>query len=339
MLLFLFVCAASGLVVIPAGLRVLHANIGNLDEESHIFGACPPGEPYRGGLCSLAQEQVLAKHIAAHRPNIVTLVEVVSARECAKDASWCPPGSGAYPSDASCCGKNALAQREQVLRILPPEMNWTVSCDTNDGHACIGVRSDNGVEVTIDGCAGAQVCNSTTPAPPRRTCDFLDPPADLRSDVSWVGLRVAGQAVRYVVAHPFAVGKDTTQWPCVADEYAQAFTHDPDSCVLLSGDWNSDCYRFPETLLPACEVWSKYVASGSSRYAAVYHTTPKGRPLPTWGVPLPLFSYDFFLHDKSNCALPPGFNCVVLGVSPNTTRVDSPLDQFDHKALLCTTDQ
>jgi hypothetical protein len=29
----------------------------------------------------------------------------------------------------------------------------------------------------------------------------------------------------------------------------------------------------------------------------------------------------------------------VLGVSPNTTRVDSPLDQFDHKALLCTTDQ
>jgi hypothetical protein len=171
-----FLLLACSVVILPPTLKVFHSNVGNLDEVSPSFGSCPRGEPYRGSLCSLAQEQVLSKHIAQLQPHIVTLVELVSAVQCAKNDTWCPS-----TRDASCCGSNRPKQSEQVLRILPPEQNWTVSCDTNDMHACIGVRSDDAVQITIVGCERGTICNSNTPAPPRRTCDFLRPPADLRS--------------------------------------------------------------------------------------------------------------------------------------------------------------
>lgn len=196
---------------IPNGLRVFHCNIGNLDESGSMFGPCPGGEPYKGGLCSLRQEESLGDRIEALNPHIVTLVEIVSAKQCAKNNSWCPSTVGSNSSDASCCGKNVLLQSEQILRILDPSRGWYVSCDTNDGHACIGVRSGGNVSVSLDGCnTRGVICNSTTPdAPDVDSCKFLDPPADLRSDVSWVNLKINGESIRYVVSHPWAedVGK------------------------------------------------------------------------------------------------------------------------------------
>lgn len=334
LLSLLSLCHSLPRTSLPSELRIFHCNVGNLDESGPVFGPCPGGEPYKGGLCSLRQEQALAKHIAALSPHVVTLVEIVSAAMCAKNRTWCPSTLGSNASDAPCCYKNVLEQQEQVLRILPPSEGWSVSCDTNDGHACIGVRSDERVAVSIEGCKPGRVCNSTTPnAPPESVCNFLDPPADLRSDVSWVNLTLNGQRIRYVISHPWAEDLSVPkQWPCTGLEYLQAFQQNVSNCVLLSGDWNADCYRFPTEGFPACKVWHQFVGS---QYTPVFYKTPHGYPLPSWGVPEPIFTLDYFLYDPHKCAMPSGWQCQVLGVSPNTTRVDDPWDSFDHKAVFC----
>lgn len=86
-------------------------------------------------------------------------------------------------------------------------------------------------------------------------------------------------------------------------------------------------------VLPACKIWHNYVGS---TYLPVFHETSTGHPLPSWGVPVPLFTLDYFLYNARQCVMPPAFQCQVLGVSPNTTRVDDPYDTFDHKALFCS---
>jgi hypothetical protein len=126
-----------------------------------------------------------------------------------------------------------------------------------------------------------------------------------------------------------------------------------DDCVMASGDFNSDPYREPEKWLPMSSVWHAHVGYTQNKlfrpyYITVFNTTD---PLPTWGVPGTLkFACSKALHSfclsdafltldyliaNHGCITPVGFMCSVLGVSPNTTRIDSPIDSFDHRALLC----
>ncbi len=72
------------------------------------------------------------------------------------------------------------------------------------------------------------------------------------------------------------------------------------------------------------------------RFVPVFDTVAKSSaPLPTWGVPVAFLTFDMLVVARGSCALPAGFGCRVLGVSPNTTRLDAPQNSCDHRAVLC----
>lgn len=75
----------------------------------------------------------------------------------------------------------------------------------------------------------------------------------------------------------------------------------------------------------------------SQRFVPVFDTVAgTSTPLPTWGVPVAFLTLDMMVVARGACALPPGFACRVMGVSPNTTRLDSPHDGCDHRAVFCS---
>lgn len=345
-LLCLLLQCVVGVTKFPPGIRILHANVGNLDED---FGPCPAGEPYKGGLCSLAQEDSMRKAIRLLQPHLVTLVEIVSEEQCKKNNSWCPPptSSSSYVSDAPCCHLNRLNTTEQVLRLLPPSDGWAVACDTNDGHACVGVRSnDPSVPISLIDCTNnGTICPLLTPPLPSPSCSWMNG-KDMRADVSWASLLLWDAPFQLGLSHPLWLpigqGMPPQAPQCVADQFTQMLRAPTSGrCVLLAGDWNDDCYRAPEDWLPACAVWRGSVGGEGMSYEAVFHNASNevGKPLPTWGEPLPFFTLDYFLRHRQECIMPDGFNCKVLGVSPGTTRFDFPQNTCDHKALLCTTQQ
>ena len=67
-----------------AWLNVLSVNLGNLDEV--VDKTCGVA-PYQGGLCSIAQEEIVAANLARLRPDIAFLTELVDSGRCEPD-SW-----------------------------------------------------------------------------------------------------------------------------------------------------------------------------------------------------------------------------------------------------------
>ncbi len=83
-----------------------------------------------------------------------------------------------------------------------------------------------------------------------------------------------------------------------------------------------DPYRAGD-VYPSANWWHTQVGEDA---AFTPHSVTEDPPLTTW---LELLTLDYVL---SNFLMG---SCEVLGVSEGTTRIDAPIEQMDHRALLC----
>lgn len=153
-------------------LRVLSANVGNLDGVNH--GPCPD-QPYEGALCSLTQERSIRARIDALAPDVAVLVEVFDARRCegahhdclAVRSSRvavreCPPGGTCVPGldtpaqPAECEGVGTISSvsrahatidgRAVTLVVMHP-----LNASSAQTDRCRAAQDRQGFEVLADG--------------------------------------------------------------------------------------------------------------------------------------------------------------------------------------------
>ena len=289
-----------------AWLSVLSVNVGNLDEV--VDKTCGVA-PYQGGLCSIAQEDVIASNLAALRPDVAFLTELV-------DSARCEPDNWEGDSDLICTGAPARDPKEQVRRLVGDD--YTISCAST--HAtCVAVLSER---VTLDGCAANELCldGNITAAHPT-ACGTMGS----RTSVSRIDATVDDVSFALIPVHALnALNEDED--PCRLAQFELALQEmASDTDALIAGDWNMDPYRAPDAF-PSGIYWHTKVGP-EARFTA--HNVPDDgtTPTPTWATAATL---DFVLSDFLQG------ECDVLGETEGTTRIDGEeLATLDHRAVWC----
>jgi hypothetical protein len=285
-------------------LRVMTVNVGNLDE---VNGGPCPSHPYLGGLCSVAQELIIAERIAEIAPDIAIVGEVVDPARCTED-TW------NEDPDRTCTGAPERTPYEQVRRLMGPD--YTISCDDRLHSDCAAVRTERG---SLVGCESGSLCLGGNETPPHSAAC-----ADIggHTSVSRIGAVFDGRTLNIVVAHP----KNATSIeadPCRLAQYREIFEQLVDERpALVAGDFNMDAYRFPE-VFESGRYWHTQVGEGT-RFTA--HNVDGEYPTPTF---LGAATLDYVLSDFA------AGDCVVLGESRGTERIDGELETMDHRAVVC----
>jgi hypothetical protein len=306
----------------PPWLTVLSVNVGNLDEV--VDGPCGVA-PYRGGLCSIAQEKVIAEQIAARRPDIAIITEIV-------DAARCEPDTWSGDPDSVCSGAPDRTPKEQVRRLVGDD--YTISCAAS--HAtCIAARTDR---VVLDSCdAGALCLDGNDSAPHPSECSTMTGGVlGEGTSVSAAGATVDGEVFTVIAIHALNAVKQEHD-PCRLAQFKLALETLPAAgASLIAGDWNMDAYRAPDAFASGI-YWHTQVGP-SARFTA--HNVPTAAaaaaedgslPLPTW---VGTATLDYVLSDFLRGS------CQVLGESENTTRIDGEqLATMDHRAVWCHLDR
>ena len=291
-------------------LTVLTANVGNAD-----FFNC--GKDYIYKLCLRSTEETVAAHIAALRPDVVTLQETYNEDLCADK-----------PAEKNkkrvCWHWGEREPQYQARRLLGDD--YTIVCDNRSYFECLGVRRDVG---TIAGCEPGDLCRGTAmiaaPAP-----DVCDPHAAVFA----VDAVVRGVDVRIVDAHPAASNREcrTQQLQGLFERYMGATPVAlPDRNMLIMGDLNLDPFSADYTD-SAIDVWRAHVGdrkeyyylNGPAEHDPPYSTN-SGRAID---------------HVVSNFAKG---RCITLGRAPGQPRLDGSVgDAFpegtDHSPILCELD-
>jgi hypothetical protein len=289
-----------------AWLNVLSVNVGNLDEV--VDKTCGVA-PYQGGLCSFAQEEIIAANLARLRPDIAFLTELV-------DSGRCEPDSWEGDTDLICTGAPDRDPKEQVRRLVGDD--YTISCAST--HAtCVAVLSER---VTLHGCAAGELCldgNDTAPHPD--ACGTMGS----RTSVSRIDTTVDDVSFALIPVHALnALNQDED--PCRLAQFNLALEDVSISAdALIAGDWNMDPYRAPDAF-PSGIYWHTQVGP-EARFTA--HNVPGdgSTPTPTWATAATL---DFVLSDFLQG------ECDVLGETEGTTRIDGEdLATMDHRAVWC----
>lgn len=290
-----------------AWLKVLSANVGNLDEV--IDKTCGVA-PYQGGLCSIAQEEVIASQIAELSPDIAILTELVDFSRCESD-TW------QGDADLVCTGAPDREPKEQVRRLVGDE--YTISCAST--HAtCVAVRSDR---VSLTGCEAGELCldgNETAPHP--EVCGTKGS----RTSVSRIEATVDGETFALIPVHTLRALNEEED-PCRLAQFKLALEDvSKGAKTLTAGDWNMDPYRAPDAF-PSGTYWHTQVGP-DARFTA--HNVPSdgSAPEPTWAGAA---TVDFVLSDFLQGS------CESLGQTEGTTRLDGDeLATMDHRAVWCS---
>jgi hypothetical protein len=98
--------------------------------------------------------------------------------------------------------------------------------------------------------------------------------------------------------------------------------------MLLLGDLNMDPWRFDDE---SVAVWSRYVGEGSGKpYTYLSGPAAVMPPYPTWYLGFLRYTLDHVISNTFKG------QCVVLGISAGTLRIDSLGGGLDHRALYCS---
>ena len=286
-------------------LRVLSANVGNLGS---LSGADCPGEPYAGALCSVAQEQIIAQQIRLLDPDLIFLMEVLEAGHC-DEQSW------EGDADLPCSGAPERVPYQQARRLVGD--SYTLSSDAIAHYTWVALKQERG---SLAQCPSGEECvgGNTTPEHPWPCRDI-----GTITNVSSVDATIDGQPITVVAVHPLnAIG--FTEDSCRAAQYVQAFEQlAGDLPVVMAGDMNMDPYRISNVLKSGI-YWRSQVGPGH-RFR-MHDPWQDDLPVTTWGDTVTL---DYVLSDFLTG------ECVVLGTSEGTERLDGPDGQMDHRALFC----
>ena len=287
-------------------LRVLTANVGNLDGVWKKSTMCP--SYYQGAQCEPKTEQVIAKALAAYRPDIVVLNEVFDADLChgknEKDPRWI------------CNDHKNRSPYQQVRRYLGPD--YTIVCDGIAHYDCIGVRTSR---FTVKECAAGKVCmgESQTPVHPA-ACKGIGS----ITSVSAAHLTIGGKGITVINGHPLNA-VDFTGDACREAQYKQLFEVLADGQrTLIMGDMNGDPIRFP-TIFDSFKYWNTRVGVGM-RFR--YHSGPAE------STPPPATFQSFFTLDYVLSDFLVG-TCRTLGAVLDSHKLDYPVARMDHLAIVC----
>jgi hypothetical protein len=289
----------------PAMIRVLQANVGNLDEFWHE--GCP-SVPYHGSQCELSVEAELRANIDVIDPDIALLMEVI-------DSDHCPPESWDGEEGLACTGAPEREPYQQVRRLVGE--GYTIVCDGIAHYDCVAVRSER---IELDQCPRGEVCMGAAVTPPH--------PPECEggggiTSVSRVDARLGELRFGIVAAHPLNA-TSTSDDRCRLGQYRQAFEELPGAGpTLVAGDMNLDPYKTPEYYASGA-YWHEQVGEGR-RFVA--HSVNSDPITPTWGG---FFTLDYVLSDFLI-----GDDCVVLGETYGVAPLDGELDRMDHRAVLC----
>lgn len=285
-------------------LRVLTANVGNLDEASD--GACPTF--YKGALCELDLEQIIASKVTQYAPDIVVLNEVW-------DSDYCQ-GQTDNNANHVCHDYKSRQPYQQARRLLGS--GYTITCDGIAHFDCVGVLAKR---FSVKECAAGALCidGSTTPAHPA-ACKGMGS----ITSVSSVHLTLNQTPITVVNGHPLNAYNDKGD-PCRLAQYKQIFEVLANGKKnLLMGDMNGDPIRFP-SVFPSFVYWNQKVGAAKPFR---YHSGPaEGSPPPTtW---MNAVTLDYVLSDFAVGV------CRTLGKYGGWYRLDYPMYRMDHNGILC----
>ncbi len=287
-------------------LRVLTANVGNLDEAEKT--TCPTY--HKGSQCELSTEKVIAANIARHAPDVVVLGEVWDTDRC--------KGKAEKNAGFVCHAPNKLSPVQQARRYLGP--GYTIVCDGIAHFDCIGARTSR---VTMDPalCAAGKLClgKSKTPAHPGPCAGI-----GTITSVSSAGVTVDGLSFTVINGHPLNA-INTKGDACRLAQYKQIFEQlAAGKRNLIMGDFNGDPIRFP-SVFPSFVYWNTMVGPGK-RFR--YHSGPAEAtpPPPTW---MSSVTLDYVLSDFA------GGTCHTLGKTADKDRLDHPTYRMDHLGIVC----
>lgn len=289
----------------PEPLRVLQANVGNLDGFWHE--GCP-SVPYHGSQCELDVEEEIRAHLDAIDPDIAFLQEVV-------DSDHCPEQSWEGDPGLACTGAPERDPYQQARRLIGA--GYTIVCDGIAHYDCVAVRSSR---IELDQCPAGEVCMGAAVTPPHpQQCDG----GGGITSVSRVDAALGDLRFGVVGAHPLNA-TSTSDDACRLGQYQQAFEVLPGAGpTLVAGDMNLDPYKTPGYYASGA-YWHTVVGEGN-RFVA--HSVNSDPITPTWGG---FFTLDYILSDFLE-----GDACVVLGETYGTEPLDGALDRMDHRAVLC----
>jgi len=299
--------AASDTGRAAAPLRVLLANVGNLDEASG--GPCP-SSPYFGSTCSIAQEQELSAQIAAAAPDIAVLLEIFDSNTC--ETSTEDP-------DLICTGVETRAPYQQIRRLMGDA--YTLSCDTRSHRSCVAVRT---TAFEMASCPAGDLCMSgSTTAPHPEACDGRGSLTSVsRIDLVATAESPLPESAALAVVPTHALNAtDLEGDACREAHYRDALDTLPGADpTLVAGDMNMDPYRFPD-LFPSADYWHTRVGDEKRFVALNLDADP---PTPTW---MDLATLDYVLSDvlEGDCTVLTGSN-----------RLDPSGLTLDHRGVLCT---
>jgi hypothetical protein len=286
------------------GFSLLAANVGNADVlrcDTAVFK-----------LCSAESEHAVAERIAALRPDVVLLTEVLTSSVCALQQSW-EPWHACHP-------ENRAAEPEQVRRLLGAE--YVIACEPRNGYECVAVRRGF---ATFEG--------EVRVAPAVAGCDS-------GFTVSAVTLRVDGRLLDLINAHPPS-GASPEAMACrrasleaVLEPPGSASSLRLNPLALMGGDFNFDPYRGSATD-PDVAYWRKRVRRRWSVPGGpfVSHSGPVERDPPYRTSPLLRKTLD---HVASEGLIG---RCVTLGGAryhpPLDMNLGGELQRLDHLAQYC----
>lgn len=288
-------------------LRVLTANVGNLDEAEG--GPCP--KYHKGTQCDRATERIIAANLALHRPDIVVLNEVWDTARC--------QGVTEKVAARVCHDPSKLAPYQQARRYLGP--GYTIVCDGIAHFDCIAART---ARVTLKGCAPGGLClaGATTPKHPAQCANNGS-----ITSVSSAAVVVESLAFTVVNGHPLNAYNNAGD-PCRLAQYQQIFEQLASAPRnLIMGDMNGDALRFP-TAFASFIYWNTKV--GPARRFR-YHSGPaEATPAPpTW---MNSVTLDYVLSDFASGT------CRTLGHKADKDRLDHPAQptfRMDHLGIVC----
>lgn len=285
---------------VPGSIRVLTANVGN----SSIV--C---QPHLWKLCRKNLVEEISKNIQVLQPDIIALQELMPPWLCEKNPS---------KRVNHVCSDALFLEIPQVRQIVGD--NYTIVCESVWQFDCTAVRRDF---AEIEGCTQGQLCYTARRDAPLPGCD---------PGFSTIAITIqTGSTVLDVInAHPHS--KDVN---CRLDSLRQMLTQERkegglwrEDKVLLLGDFNIDPWRYQEDA--SLLFWDQNVGLEQKPFHYISGAAEKDPPLPTFFLSLLRYTLD---HVVSNAA---EGECLVLGESPDTARLDGIVGGMDHRALLCS---